>query len=171
MDGVACALGNDAGRLAGGRVKAVLASDNWRSLAKKVVTGSQFATVGAMGLVVNQVLLWILVDVIRFHHILIAATIATQGSTTFNFVGAESWVFSARRVGGAVGLVKRFVAYDAVNSTALVVRLPLLQLLTAGLHMNYLVANLITLVLLTLVRYLLADSVIWSNRILPGRVS
>lgn len=142
------------------------------TVVKKVVSGSQFATVGALGLVVNQVLLWLLYDVLNIHHLLLAAAIATQGSTSFNFIGTEAWVFGSRRVGGAAGIVKRFVIYDAVNSTALLVRLPLLQFLTAGfLHVNYLLANLITLVLLTLVRFVIADSVIWSNRFLPRRIS
>lgn len=142
------------------------------AVGRKVVAGSQFATVGALGLVVNQALLWLLVDVLHIGHLLVAAAIATQGSTAFNFIGTEAWVFGARRRGGAAGLMKRFVVYDAVNSTALIVRLPLLQFLTAGFpHMNYLIANLLTLVLLTLVRFLIADSLIWSNRLLPGRLS
>ncbi len=136
---------------------------------KKFVSGSQFATVGALGLVVNQVLLWLLVDVVHMGHLLLAAAIATQGSTTFNFIGTESWVYGTRRSGGAWGIIRRFVAYDAINSVALVVRLPLLQFLYAGLHMNYLVANLISLVTLTLLRFLIADNVIWSNRI-PRRL-
>jgi putative flippase GtrA len=78
-------------------------------------------------------------------------------------------VFSGRRAGGTAGVVKRFLAYDAVNSTALIVRLPALQVLVVGLHVNPFVANLITLVALTLVRYALADSVIWSNRLFVGR--
>jgi len=137
---------------------------------KKFVSGSQFATVGALGLVVNQVLLWLLVDVVHMGHLLLAAAIATQGSTTFNFIGTESWVYGSRRAGGPWGVVRRFVAYDAINSVALVGRLPMLQFLYAGLHMNYLVANLITLVMLTMVRFLIADNVIWSNRVRARRL-
>jgi dolichol-phosphate mannosyltransferase len=142
------------------------------AVVKKVVSGSQFATVGALGLVVNQVLLWFLHDILGIGNVLVAAALATQGSTTFNFIGTEAWVFGSRRVGGAAGILKRFVVYDAVNSTALLVRLPLLAFLTTGfMHMNYLVANLITLVMLTLVRFVIADSLIWSNRFFPRRIS
>lgn len=140
------------------------------SVVRKLVSGSQFATVGALGLVVNQVLLWLLVDVAHIGHLLLAAAIATQGSTTFNFIGTESWVYGSRRSGGAWGIARRFLAYDAINSVALIARLPLLQFLYAGLGMNYLVANLITLVALTLARFLIADTVIWSNRIHPRRL-
>ena len=133
------------------------------SAVRMLVSGSQFATVGVLGLVVNQVLLWFLVDVLHTGHLLLSAAIATQGSTTFNFIGTESWVFGSRRAGGTRGVIKRFLVYDAVNSSALLVRLPLLQVLTAGVHMNYLVANLITLVALTVVRFLVADLIIWSR--------
>jgi len=143
---------------------------NWRvdgeivnAFLRKLVSGSRFATVGALGLVVNQVLLWLLVDVLHSQHLLLSAAIATQGSTIFNFVGTESWVFGARRTGGTLGVIKRFAVYDAVNLSALAVRLPLLQVLTAGLHMNYLVANLISLVALTVLRFLIADLLIWSR--------
>jgi dolichol-phosphate mannosyltransferase len=141
-----------------------------RSVGKKLVSGSQFATVGALGLLVNQAILWFLVDVVQTGHLLISAVIATQASTTFNFIGTESWVFGSRRSGGALGVVRRFIVYDAINSSALVVRLPLLQVMTAGLHMNYLVANLISLVALTILRFLVADSVIWAKRA-PRRAS
>jgi putative flippase GtrA len=169
VDGVARPLVGGAGERVGGRVNVRLTGSE--VIVRKVVSGSQFATVGALGLIVNQVLLWLLVDVLHIGHLLVAAAIATQGSTTFNFVGAESWVYGSRRSGGVAGMIRRFVVYDAVNSTALVVRLPLLQLLTAGLHVNYLLANLITLVALTVVRFLIADTVIWSRPILPRRIS
>jgi dolichol-phosphate mannosyltransferase len=150
-------------------MKRWLGPQRFALLTEKIVSGSQFATVGVLGIVVNQALLWLLIDVLHTGHLLVSAAIATQGSTTFNFIGTESWVFGARRAGGAMGIVKRFVVYDAVNSTALLIRLPLLQVLTAGLHMNYLVANLITLVGFTLLRFLIADLVIWRGPHLPRR--
>jgi putative flippase GtrA len=140
-------------------------------IAKKVAAGSQFATIGVGGLVVNQVLLWLIYDVLGFKHLLLAAAIATQGSTTFNFIGTEAWVFSGRRAGGVAGVLRRFVIFDALNSTSLLVRLPLLQVLYAGFHINYLAANLITLVALTVIRFVIADSWIWRARPLPRRAA
>jgi putative flippase GtrA len=162
--------GLGAGRLDEPRVIGLFEDPRLRALVRKLISGSQFATVGALGLIVNQVALWLLFDVLQSHHLLLSATIATQISTTFNFVGTESWVFGSRRAGGATGVIKRFVVYDAVNSSALLVRLPVLQVLTAGLHWNYLVANLLTLVAFTVLRFLIADLLIWS-RPTPGRAS
>ena len=144
-------------------MNALLGDPRFRGLLRKLVSGSQFATVGALGIVVNQVVLWLLVDVMQTGHLLVSAAIATQASTTFNFIGTESWVFGSRRAGGTLGVAKRFVIYDAVNSSALLVRLPLLQVLTAEVHMNYLVANLVSLVGLTVARFLIADLLIWSR--------
>ena len=114
--------------------------------------------------------MWMLVDGMHVQYVL-AAGLATQGSTTFNFLGAESWVFRARRVGGLRRTVVRFVAYDALNSATLIVRLPLLYVLVSGLHIHYLVANLASLCALTLLRYLVADWLIWSTRALRGRTA
>jgi dolichol-phosphate mannosyltransferase len=149
----------DPGRRMNGRIGGQMLDASLR----KLVSSSRFATVGALGLVVNQVLLWLLYDVLHTGHLLISAAIATQGSTIFNFIGTESWVFGSRRTGGTLGLIKRFVVFDAVNLSALAVRLPLLQVLYAGWHMNYLVANLISLVALTVLRFLIADLLIWSR--------
>lgn len=170
MDRVQRPMVGDARRVPGGGVN--VRFDPNGVVVRKVVSGSQFATVGALGLVVNQVLLWLLMDVLHTGNLLVAAAIATQGSTTFNFVGTERWVFGTRRLGGANGVIRRFLVYDAVNSSALLVRLPLLAFLTDGFpHVNYLVANLITLVLLTVLRFVVADTVIWSHRMFPRRLS
>jgi dolichol-phosphate mannosyltransferase len=170
MDGLSEPARGDPCRSAERGMKEFLGRERIRSVTRKLVSGSQFATVGALGLVVNQALLWFLVDVVQTGHLLLSAAIATQGSTAFNFVGNERWVFGSRREGGALGVIKRFVVYDAVNSSALLIRLPMLQVLTAGAHMNYLVANLLSLVALTVLRFLIADLLIWA-RPAAGRVS
>jgi len=163
MDGGPGKTGRSDGRILGCRMNGRIGGDIFNASLRKLVSGSRFATVGALGLVVNQVLLWLLYDVFQSGHLLLSAVIATQGSTIFNFVGTESWVFGSRRTGGALGVIKRFAVYDAVNLSALAVRLPLLQVLTAGLHMHYLVANLLSLVALTVLRFLIADLLIWSR--------
>jgi putative flippase GtrA len=122
----------------------------------------RFGAVGGAGLIVNQGLLWALVGLGEMHYLL-AATLATAGSSTFNFVGTESWVFRGRKQADLGGLGARFAAYTLVNSGALLVRLPLLYALTSGLHIHYLLSNVITLAALMLVRYAIADGWIWSG--------
>ena len=125
---------------------------------------SRFTAVGAAGIVVNQALLWVLVSGAGMQNVLAAAALATVGSSTFNFVGTESWVFRGRSRPGVGGLTRRFAAYGAVNGAALIVRLPLLYVLTSGLHIHYLWGNLISIGVLTVARFALSDRLIWPRR-------
>jgi putative flippase GtrA len=126
----------------------------------KMAHFSRFTAVGAAGLVVNQGLYSLLATDSPERYIP-AAVLATVGSTTFNFAGIESWVFRGRRQPGLRAMSRRFAVYGAVNTGALLLRLPVLFGLTSGLHVNYWLANLATLVALTLVRFALSDRLIW----------
>ncbi len=127
------------------------------------ISGSRFSTVigfalvGATGIVVNQVLLWALVSLGGINYI-VGAVIATQGSTAWNFALNELWVFRGRSSGGAW---RRYLAFAAINNAALLVRAPLLALLTSGLGIHYLVSNLITLVVLFATRFAVSDRLVW----------
>ncbi|HEY8634217.1 MAG TPA: GtrA family protein [Candidatus Dormibacteraeota bacterium] len=124
---------------------------------------SRFTAVGAAGLIVNQGLFSLMASQAPTQYLL-AAALATVGSTTFNFAGIEAWVFRGRSRPGFGGLARRFAAYGAVNGVALLVRLPLLFLVTSALGGNYLLANLITLAALTFARFALSDRLIWPGR-------
>jgi putative flippase GtrA len=126
----------------------------------KVAHFSRFTAIGAAGLVVNQGLFWVLASEAHVNY-LVAAVLATVGSTTFNFAGIESWVFRGRSRPGGAGVARRFVAYAGVNGGSLLLRLPALALVTFALHGNYFWANLITLAALTVVRFALSDRLIW----------
>jgi putative flippase GtrA len=127
----------------------------------KLPTAWRFLTVGAAGIGVNQLLLWLIVDGLGIQYLL-GAAIASQGSTAFNFAWLEGWVFRGRT--SSRGRILRFIAYDVINSGSLAVRLPVMFVLTSGLHVHYLVSNVIALVLSTVVRFLLSDGFIWSGR-------
>jgi putative flippase GtrA len=128
-----------------------------------VVHFSRFTAVGAAGLAVNQALFWLITSVEPKHY-LVAAVVATIGSTTFNFAGIESWVFRGRRQPGFGGLARRYAAYGGVNGAALLFRLPLLYVLVQWIHMPSLWGNLLTLVALTLVRFAVSDRLIWPGK-------
>lgn len=126
----------------------------------KVSTAWRFAAVGAAGLGVNQGLLWLLADGLHIHY-LVGAAMASQGSTAFNFVWLEAWVFGKRA--NPRGRWLRFIAFDLINSSSLAVRLPVMFVLTSGLHVHYLVSNVVALVLTTVLRFLISDSLIWKT--------
>jgi dolichol-phosphate mannosyltransferase len=123
----------------------------------------RFAVVGASGLVVNQVLLWAGVAGLHLHYLL-GAIVATQGSTTWNFLLAERWVFPHRK---ARPLAARLVTFAAINNSMLILRVPLLALLVSVAHLHYLMSNVISLVLLFLTRFLVSDRFIWKAIDIP----
>jgi putative flippase GtrA len=97
----------------------------------------RFAAVGASGIIVNQLILWLWVAGAD-HHYLLGAVVATQGSSTWNFCLTERWVFPGT---GARQLCARFVLFLAMNNSMLLLRIPMLALLTSSLGINYLVSN------------------------------
>jgi len=130
---------------------------SWLSTDSKPGAMGRFALVGASGLVVNQLLLWAQVERFRFHY-LAAAVVATQGSTIWNFALTERWVYPRRRAGRRS---LRFLGFSLVNNSTLLLRLPIMAVLTSVKGMHYLASNLITLVLLFLCRFLISDRFIW----------
>lgn len=127
----------------------------------RLAKAARFVLVGASGLVVNQLALAAGVEVGL--HYLVGAVLATQCSSLWNFALSERWVFQGDAVPRRHGTAARLGLFLAMNNLALGVRGPLLYLLTTILGVHYLVSNLITLLLLTIARFALADSWIWSG--------
>lgn len=122
---------------------------------------AKFATVGATGIIVNTLFEFLFTEVIGLHY-LVSAILATQCSSLWNFHWTDKWVFNDRQH-QASGYGRRLVAFLALSNASLLIRGPLLALLVSGLGMHYLIANLLTLVLMTLVRFAISDGLIWSS--------
>lgn len=120
----------------------------------------RFGVVGATGLVVNTLLLVLFADVIGVWYVL-GAILATQGSTLWNFVLTDRWVFA--RGERRLGPVARALAFFTMNNAALLVRVPLLYALVTGLGVNHVIANVGTLLALSLVRFGVSDKYIWAD--------
>lgn len=122
-----------------------------------------FGAVGVSGIGVNTATLWLLSTGLAGLHYLLAAVIATEASTTWNFLLTETVVFSGPKPGSRSG---RFVKFYTINHAALLLRLPLLAFLVQGIGMHVLAGNLVTLVMLFLARFAIADSAIYARE--PG---
>lgn len=109
-----------------------------------------FGVVGLTGLAVNTALMWLLADGRLGLNYLVAAIIATQGSSTWNFALTDSLVYRGPK---RYTPARRWLAVLGLNNAVLVARIPLLAALVTGLGMHYLAANLITLSLGFLVRF------------------
>jgi dolichol-phosphate mannosyltransferase len=118
---------------------------------------SRFAAVGVSGLVVNLALLWASVTIGHINYV-VGAIVATQGSTTWNFLLLDRWVFPERRErSGRL----RYLAFSGVNNLTLLLRVPMLAALVSVLHVHYLLSNLVTLIVLFVSRFMVSDRLIW----------
>jgi dolichol-phosphate mannosyltransferase len=123
-----------------------------------------FGAVGLSGIAVNQALLAVLVSGGRINY-LVAAVLASVGSSTWNFLLTERLVFRGRSRGGAL---KRFLSYSALTLGSTPMRLPILYVLTSLHGVHYLVSNLVAIVAVFGGRYLVSDLLIWRQQVKPN---
>jgi len=121
---------------------------------------AHFGIVGASGLGVNMLAFAALAGMAGIHY-LAAAIVATQASTTWNFLLTERWVFSDRT--GQSGIFRRAALFFVMNNGALLLRGPMLVLLVSVAGINYLISNLVSLLAITLTRFAVADAWIWAR--------
>jgi dolichol-phosphate mannosyltransferase len=117
----------------------------------------RFSAVGGSGLAVNMGM-FVLLDSVFGLNYLVAAILATQASTLTNFLLTEHWVFAQRATGRAR---PRAVMYFALNNASLLLRAPILILFVSVLGIGSTLANFLSLVALTIIRFAVADSFIW----------
>ena len=120
----------------------------------------RFLIIGLSGLLVNTLLLALATETLGIFY-LWSAVLATQGSTLWNFALTETWVFSDRRAGQSRWA--RLVMFLVMNNAALLLRGPLMYLLTDRLGIFYILSNIISLGALMALRYTLADRLIWAQ--------
>lgn len=119
-----------------------------------------FAVVGATGILVNSLVLYLGTD--KFHlYYLLSAAAATVLSTLWNFSLTELLVYHSQAQ--SQGRLKRMGLFFVMNLIALGLRTPVIYLLTTVLGVYYVLSNLISLIILTVLRFLLADNLIWGQ--------
>ncbi len=123
---------------------------------RQVLRMLAFGHIGATGIVVNTAVLWFFYHVVGWNH-LVGASLATQASTTWNFVLVDTLVYRKARNGTRAGRATRFFV---MNNLLLLARLPVLEALVR-LGAGVLVGNGITLAMLFLVRFVVSDRAIF----------
>jgi dolichol-phosphate mannosyltransferase len=134
-----------------------------RSLARAAASMTGFGLAGLSGVGVNQLLLWLLVDLFAVNY-LVAAVMASAGSTTSNFLLVEHVVFQGTPGSGAM---RRYVSFLTLTAVTIPIRLPILYVLTSMFHVHYLVSNLVALLVIFVGRYAVSDLLIWRARPRP----
>lgn len=118
-----------------------------------------FGLIGASGLVVNSAALWFFYRIVGWNH-LVGASLATQVSTTWNFILVDAGLYRKRSNGTHLG---RAIRFFLMNNVLLLARLPVLELLVARGGLSVLVANGTTLVALFIVRFVVSDRAIFAG--------
>ena len=119
----------------------------------------RFGLVGLTGIAVNEAALAALVGGLHLNYV-VGYLLATQFSTLWNFGWIETWAFKS--VSPTNRRSVRLGSLLVVNNAANLLTAPLFFLLTV-VGINYLVANLLTLGLVFLLRFLFAER-IWAPR-------
>ena len=122
---------------------------------------AKFLFVGFTGIAVNEFVYVGLVDKLAVWFVL-AAIISTEASTTWNFLGNEFWAFSGRRFHGHAWV--RYLAYAGMNNALLLLRVPMLWLLTDLAHIGPAWSNLIALGALFALRFAVSDGWVWRKK-------
>ena len=126
--------------------------------APRLARAAKFGIVGVVGLAINLVAQAAFIKALGVNY-LVAAILATQVSSTANFLMAESWVFGAG--GMPAGRARRYLAFMGMNNAALVLRAPMMWVLTSRFGLHYTLSNFASLAAMTLIRFGIADTVIW----------
>ena len=122
---------------------------------------ARFGLIGLSGLVVNEALLALFTEKAGFYY-LASAVISTQASILWNFALTERWIYARRNC--RLDWKSRLGAFCLVCTTAQVMTIPLLYLLVDTIALPYLLANLFAIGASTLLRFTVAESVIWKSR-------
>ncbi len=109
---------------------------------------------------INSLALYLATDLLKIFYIYSAA-IATVVSTIWNFTLNEAWVYRAQ--GKTSSRFGRLGIFFVMNVIALALRTPIIYLFTSVIGMHYILSNLLSLGLLTLARFALADNIIWAG--------
>jgi putative flippase GtrA len=131
------------------------------SVPPRLAALSKFLIVGFTGIAVNEFVYVGLVDRLAVWFV-VAAIVSTQASTTWNFLGNELWAFSGRRFRGHV--LARYLAYAGMNNGLLLLRVPMLWLLTEYVRLTPAWSNLIALGALFVLRFAFSDGFVWRTK-------
>ncbi len=113
----------------------------------------KFCAVGLSGVVVNEGLLWLLTEMIGIRCD-ISWYFSTEASIISNFILNDYFTFPDRRSAGAKSFGFRLFKFNAVSLPGLAISRGIFWLLTTGVQLHYLIANLVGIAVATLWNYL-----------------
>ena len=116
----------------------------------------KFNTVGAIGIAVQLAALTLLRGLLGMNY-LVATTLAVEAAVLHNFVWHELWTWRDRRSPGG-SVLWRLLRFNLTTGlVSIVTNLVLMRLLVGRFHIQYLIANLLSIAAGSLANFFLSD--------------
>jgi putative flippase GtrA len=120
----------------------------------------KFNAVGIVGVGVQLLVLTLLKTVLGMHY-LVATFIAVEATIIHNFVWHERWTWIDREKKKS-RIALRFVRFNLANGlVSLVGNIGLMWLLVSRFNLNYILANLIAIVLCSFINFMISDRLVF----------
>ena len=126
-----------------------------------------FNSVGAMGIVVQITVLWILASHFQIGYLL-ATGLAVEAAILHNFFWHERWTWADRTKNCSNGFLRRFLYFHTANGViSLAGNLLLMQLFVGKLGMHYMPANLISVATCAILNFLAGNQLVYRDATVP----
>ena len=123
----------------------------------------KFSVAGISGLLVDMGILFVLVDALPMQvPVTPAKLIAAESAMINNFTWNHAWTFRERRMAN-VPLIRRFLRFNLVCGTGIVIAVIVLHILHAGLGANLYLSNLIAISASAGWNYLMSVRYVWRS--------
>ena len=120
----------------------------------------KFNAVGAGGIVVQLVILAVLKSGLHLDYLLSAA-LSVEAAVVHNYVWHERFTWADRSSGGSWA---RFAKFNLTTGLfSILGNVLLMRALVGGAHLNYFVANILTIATCSIVNFLLSDLVVFEE--------
>jgi len=119
----------------------------------------KFIGVGLSGIIVNEGILWLLTEFAKLPYY-ISSPFGIEASIISNFVLNDYFTFADRRTGKNQSFLSRLLKFNVTCAAGAAIQYGLLILFTSVLGVNYLISNLIGIIVAFIWNYIL--SLIWT---------
>jgi dolichol-phosphate mannosyltransferase len=122
----------------------------------------KFASVGASGAVINVLILWLLTE---FGHLfyLLSALIAVEISILWNFIFNTKLTFKYRFKNRFI-LLDSMIKYHLASLAGFLINLAVLLFLTEFLYINYIISEIMAILLAFGINYMLSINYVWHEK-------
>ena len=120
----------------------------------------KFNAVGLIGVGVQLLVLAFLKSTLNMNY-LVATVLAVEATILHNFIWHERWTW-IDRTRNASGILMRLIRFNLANGlVSLAGNLGLMWVLVSQFHLHYLVANLIAIIMCSIVNFIVSDKLVF----------